>query len=147
MIEIRQAAIGDLELVVPLFDAYREFYRQQSDPERARRFLRDRLSHKESIIFLAFLDSSAIGFTQLYPSFSSAAMARIFIVNDLFVVAGARRRGTGSALLQAAAEHGRHLGAVRLVLSTEVANAAAQAVYERSGWKRDTGFCVYQLAL
>ena len=85
MIEIRQAAIGDLELVVPLFDAYREFYRQQSDPERARRFLRDRLSHKESIIFLAFLDSSAIGFTQLYPSFSSAAMARIFIVNDLFL--------------------------------------------------------------
>jgi GNAT superfamily N-acetyltransferase len=38
---------------------------------------------------------------QLYPSFSSGAMARIFILNDLFVAPEARRRGAGSALLEA----------------------------------------------
>ena len=74
-------------------------------------------------------------------------MARIFILNDLFVAPEARRRGAGSALLQAAAECGRLAGALRLVLSTEVTNTTAQSLYEKTGWKRDTTFCVYQLAL
>ena len=99
------------------------------------------------MIFLLLEGTAAIGFTQLYPSFSSGAMARIFILNDLFVAPEARRRGAGSALLQAAAEYGRRAGALRLVLSTEISNTTAQSVYERTGWMRDTVFCVYQLAL
>ncbi|SPF40414.1 Uncharacterized N-acetyltransferase YhfO [Candidatus Sulfopaludibacter sp. SbA4] len=146
-IEIRQATAADVDLIVPLFDAYRQFYRQPSEPDRARRFLLERLDQNQSVILLAFEDSRAIGFTQLYPSFSSGAMARIFILNDLFVAPEARRRGTGCALLQAAAQYGKRAGAVRLVLSTEVVNASAQSVYETMGWKRDTVFCVYQLAL
>jgi ribosomal protein S18 acetylase RimI-like enzyme len=146
-VEIRQAVAADLNLLVPLFDAYRQFYRQPSDPERARRFLLERLERKQSVILLAFEDATAIGFTQLYPSFSSSAMAPIFILNDLFVAPEARRRGAGSTLLQAAAEYGRRGGALRLVLSTEVTNTTAQSLYERMGWKRDTVFCVYQLAL
>lgn len=146
-IEIRQATVADLDCLVPLFDAYRRFYRQPSEPERARQFLRGRFEQNQSVIFIAFADGEAIGFTQLYPSFSSGAMARIFILNDLYVSSTARRRGVGSALLQAAAEHGRGAGALRLVLSTELANTTAQALYEKTGWKRDTAFCVYQLAL
>lgn len=146
-VEVRQATVADLNLLVPLFDAYRQFYRQPSEPERARRFLLERLEHNQSVIFLAFEDAAAIGFTQLYPSFSSGAMARIFILNDLFVAPEARRRGTGSALLEAAAQYGRRTGALRLVLSTEVTNTTAQSVYERMGWKRDTVFCVYQPGL
>jgi len=139
--------LADLDVTVPLFDAYRQFYRQPSEPERARRFLLERFENDQSVIFLAFEDAAAVGFTQLYPSFSSGAMARILILNDLFVAPEARRRGAGSALIQAAAEYGRRAGALRLVLSTEVTNTAAQSVYERMGWKRDTVFCVYQLAL
>ena len=146
-IHIRQATITDIDIVVPLFDAYRQFYRQPSDPERARRFLLDRLSNNQSVIFLAFADSTAIGFTQLYPSFSSGAMASIFVLNDLFVAPAARRCGAGSALLQAAAEYAKGAGALRLVLSTELTNLTAQALYERSGWKRDTVFCTYELPL
>jgi ribosomal protein S18 acetylase RimI-like enzyme len=136
-----------LNVLVVLFDAYRQFYRQPSEPERARRFLQERLERSESVIFLAQAEGEAIGFTQLYPSFSSGAMAPIFILNDLFVSPEARRRGAGSALLRTAAEYGRRHGASRLTLSTELTNTAAQAVYERLGWKRDTVFCVYQLAL
>lgn len=146
-VEVRRATAADLDLLVPLFDAYRQFYRRPSEPERARRFLQERFDHKESVILLAFDGPAAIGFTQLYPSFSSASMARISILNDLFVAPGARRRGAGSALLDAAAEYGRSVGAVRLALSTELTNTAAQAVYERAGWKRDTEFYVYQLML
>jgi GNAT superfamily N-acetyltransferase len=146
-VEVRQATVGDLDFVVPLFDAYRQYYRQPSEPERARQFLLDRFGNNQSIIFLAFADAAAVGFTQLYPSFSSGAMASIFILNDLFVVPEARRCGAALALLQAAAEYGRRVGALRLVLSTEVTNTTAQSLYEKVGWKRDTVFCAYQLTL
>jgi len=128
-IEIKRATTDDLESLTPLFDGYRQFYRQGSDPEGARRFLEDRLAKNDSIIFLALMGRRALGFTQLYPSFSSVGMARILILNDLFVVPEGRRSGAGSALLAAAAEHGRRAGAVRLVLSTEVDNTPAQALY------------------
>ena len=132
-VDVRQATVADLNLLVPLFDAYRQFYRKPSEPERARRFLLERFEHNQSVIFMAFEGAAAIGFAQLYPSFSSGAMARIFILNDLFVAPDARGRGTGSALLLAAAEFGRSAGALRLVLSTEVTNTTAQSVYERLG--------------
>src|ERR1700730_1939650 len=106
-IEVRQATVEDLSLLVPLFDAYRQFYRQPSEPERARRFLLERFEHSQSAIFLSFEGPTAIGFTQLYPSFSSSAMERIFILNDLFVAPQARGRGAGSALLHAAAKYAR----------------------------------------
>jgi GNAT superfamily N-acetyltransferase len=146
-VEVREATTADLDSLVPLFDAYRQFYRQPSQPERARRFLLERLEHRQSVIFLSFEGAAATGFTQLYPSFSSGAMARIFILNDLFVASEARGRGVGSALLHAAAGYGRSAGALRLVLSTEVTNTTARSVYEKLGWTRDTVFCVYQLTL
>ena len=144
---IRQATIDDLDVIVPLFDAYRQFYRFNSDLDEARRFLFDRFANNQSIIFLAFADTAPVAFTQLYPSFSSGAMARIFVLNDLFVAPKARRSGVGRRLLEAAAEYGRRVGAVRLVLSTELTNTTAQTVYERAGWKRDLVFCTYQLEL
>lgn len=147
---VRQATVADLDLIVPLFDEYRQFYRQASEPERVRRFLLERFEHNQSVIFLSFDsldDAGATGFTQLYPSFSSGSLARIFILNDLFVAPEARRHGTGAALLHAAAEYARRVGALRLVLSTEESNVTAQSLYERLGWKRDTAFRVYHLAL
>ncbi len=142
---IRQATIADLDLIVPLFDGYRQFYRQPSEPERIRRFLLERFEHQQSVIFLAMDNGRAIGFTQLYPSFSSGALARIFVLNDLFVAPEARGQGAGAALLEAAAAYARRVGALRLVLSTEVTNAPAQRLYERMGWQQNREFLTYQL--
>src|SRR5207302_399748 len=127
-----------LDLVAPLFDAYRQFYRQSPDLELARAFLSDRLRNNESIIFIAADDSgAAVGFTQLYPSFSSASAKRIYILNDLFVTPEARRQNVGRALLKAAADFGSKAGAARLTLSTALDNSTAQALYESAGWSRD----------
>jgi len=144
---IRQATVSDLKDLVPLFDAYRQFYRQPSEPDRIRKFLLSRFEHNQSVIFVAVRDGAAVGFTQLYPSFSSGALARIFILNDLFVDPSARLSGVGSALLEGAAEYGRRVGALRLVLSTEITNNPAQALYEKLGWKRSTEFCAFEIAL
>ena len=146
-IAVKVAALEELDQLVPLFDAYRRFYRKPGDLEGARHFLQARMQRGESVVLLALEGSRALGFTQLYPSFSSAAMARIFILNDLFVSPGARRRGVGADLLDAAARYARGDGAVRIMLSTEVTNAVAQSLYEKSGWKKDVNFLVYQLAL
>jgi GNAT superfamily N-acetyltransferase len=145
---IRLATIEDLDLLAPLFDAYRVFYRKSSDPDLARRFLSERLRNNQSTIFLALRpDGTAAGFTQLFPTYSSVAAAPILILNDLFVEMGARRQGVGALLLDAAARFGRDTGAVRLTLSTEVTNSTAQALYESQGWVRQTQFHVYNLFL
>jgi ribosomal protein S18 acetylase RimI-like enzyme len=145
--EVRRATEADIDLLVPLFDGYRQFYRQPSDPDGARRFLTERFERRESIVFLAFRNGNAAGFVQLYPSFSSGAMRPIFILNDLFVASDGRRQGIGSALLQTAISYAKSNGAARLVLSTEISNATAQSLYEKLGWKRDAVFCSYHFTL
>lgn len=144
-IAIRQAGLADMERIAPLFDAYRQFYRQAPDLVLARTFLRERLSLLESVIFLAQDDGGeALGFTQLYPSFSSVSAQRIWILNDLFVLASARGRGVGKALLLAAREHAATSGAKRLELSTAHDNPARK-LYEAVGYMRDTEFFHYSL--
>lgn len=145
---VRQATIHDLDLVVPLFDGYRQFYGQPSDLERARRFLAERFHHAESVILLARDGEGAgLGFTQLYPLFSSVRCTRRYLLNDLYVAPAARRRGVAAALLTAAAEHGRAMGVAGLSLSTAHDNHAAQRLYESLGWTPDTDFREYSLAL
>jgi GNAT superfamily N-acetyltransferase len=130
-----------------LFDAYRQFYEKPGDLALATRFIDERLVNGESVILLAFDGERAAGFAQLYPSFSSVAARRIFILNDLFVDPAARRKSAGRGLLEAAAHFARAQGAVRLVLSTARTNHAGQALYESLGWKRDEAFYEYTLAL
>jgi GNAT superfamily N-acetyltransferase len=142
-LSVRQAVLGDVGAIAPLFDGYRQFYGRAPDLAAAESFLRERFDHGESIIFLAHAAGAPVGFTQLYPSFSSVSLARVFILNDLFVLAGHRRTGVGSQLLAAAVAHARSLGAVRVTLNTDVANTTAQAVYEAAGWKRDREFYAY----
>jgi GNAT superfamily N-acetyltransferase len=145
---VAPATIDDLDTLTELFDGYRQFYAQPADRARARNFLHERFQRQESLILLAAdVRGEGLGFTQLYPLFSSVHTARTWLLNDLFVVANARRRGIGAALLGAAAEQARRSGAASLTLSTALDNRPAQALYESLGWQRDRQFCEYNLAL
>ena len=146
-VTVRQAALADLDALVPLFDAYRRFYGQAGDPSAAREFLLARFNHGESTIFIAHEGKVAAGFTQLYPSFSSESLARIFVLNDLFVHERSRKKGAASRLIAAATEFARSLGAVSLTLSTAITNTTAQSVYRAAGWKRDEQFYVYHFTV
>jgi len=133
----RRATIDDLDAIVPLFDAYRRFYAQPADLQRARDFLLERFERGESAILLAELDGRPAGFTQLYPMFSSVRTARIWVLNDLYIDEAARRHGVGRALLDAAARFAKEQGAAGLVLETTRDNAPARALYRAAGWKED----------
>jgi len=143
---IRRASGNDVDAIAPLFDAYRQFYRQAADPAAARGFLRDRLSNGESVVLDAEEDGVAVGFTQLYPVFSSVSLGPIFVLNDLYVVPGLRRKGVGARLLEGARLLGEAAGAHYLELSTAVDNPA-QRLYESSGWVADREFLHYELLL
>lgn len=143
---VTQACLADLDALVPLFDGYRQFYGRATDPAGARQFLLDRFNHGESVIFMVSCNGVPVGFTQLYPSFSSVSMARVFILNDLYVTEQGRRQGVAKALISAATDFAKTVGAARLSLSTAITNRPAQTLYSAMGWKQDEQFLHYQLA-
>jgi GNAT superfamily N-acetyltransferase len=144
-IQVVQLRLQHIELLVPLFDAYRQFYKQTSDMPGAQEFLRERLERDESVIFLAMDGDKPVGFTQLYPSFDSVTMRRMWILYDLFVVPAARKRGVAKLLMQRARQFTVETKAKGLILETATDNIPAQKLYEQLGWKRDTAFHRYCL--
>ena len=146
--QIRRADLADIEMLAPLFDAYRGFYGQPSDELGAARFLGERLAQAESVVLLAVDGSGGgLGFTQLYPLFSSVRMGRVWLLNDLFVAEGARRSGVADALMAAAEDFARADGAAGMQLETGDDNLGAQALYRRRGWILEQGFQHYGLTL
>ncbi len=136
--KIIQATLSNLEQLIPLFDAYRVFYKQGSNLDEARSFLKERFQKNDSVIFLAINDDGeSLGFTQLYPSFSSVSMQRTYILNDLYVASAARKKGVGEILMETAKQFAVTSGSKGLTLETAIANPA-QKLYQRLGWKKDT---------
>ncbi len=146
-LRIVRATARDARRVAPLFDAYRQFYRQKPDLEGAYAFIGERLQKEDSVIFLALAGEEAVGFVQLYPCFSSTAMKRMWILNDLFVAPGARRHGAAHLLMERARQWAVETQADGLWLETAVDNHAAQRLYESLGWKRDNDFYRYLMPL
>ena len=152
MPEILTMDLQYLQWVAQLFDAYRVFYEQPSDPGRAVRFLSERLAARESVVFWARSprDGACMGFTQLYPIYSSMRAQKNWLLNDLFVAEAFRREGVGEALIRRAMDFACSDGAVMIRLETAVTNTRAQRLYEKIGFRRtpnDGSFVVYQRPL
>ncbi|MCO6056648.1 GNAT family N-acetyltransferase [Pseudomonas sp. MOB-449] len=147
---IVQATLEHLDLLTPLFVKYREFYGELPFPESSKKFLEKRLSRKESVIYLALSDDDdtrLLGFCQLYPSFSSLSLKRVWILNDIYVAEEARRQLVADRLLQTAKKMARETNAVRMRVSTSVSNEVAHKVYESIGFHEDTEFKNYILPI
>tara|TARA_B110000037_G_C17033625_1_gene470597 strand:- start:670 stop:1167 length:498 start_codon:yes stop_codon:yes gene_type:complete len=140
---MRRADLSDLAVVAQLFDEYRVFYRKESDLLAATAFIRERIEKGESVIYLVEVEGNAAGFVQLYPSFSSVSMTRIWVLNDLYVNSVYRSLGVGRALMDRAELHCREAGAARLDLGTERSNTLAQGLYKSCGYEREDGFYFY----
>ena len=145
--EITLASLEHLGEVSRLFDQYRVFYNQPSDLDAATKFLQERFQNKDSTVLIASESDRVVGFTQLYPSFSSVSMKRIWILNDLFVDEPYRKRGIAKRLMSEAEQFARETGAIRLALSTQISNIAAQSLYESLGYIKDKDFDHYELQL
>lgn len=141
---ILKATPNHLSLVTPLFNSYRQFYNQPSDPKGVQSFLHERLVNGDSVIFLAIDNPDyALGFTQLYPSFSSVSMKRLWILNDLFVIPAARKKGVAEALIRQCETLARETNSKGLVLETATDNHPAQNLYKKLDWSKEEEFVQY----
>lgn len=140
---VRQAVLSDLGELTILFNQYREFQGQPGDLRAARAFLQARFDHGESVVFIAHEGHAAVGFAQLYPGYSSVSLARVFVLNDLYVHESGRRKGVASGLLAAVESYAWSLGAVRVTLNVARSNAPGQALYKAQGWSQDEQFYMY----
>jgi ribosomal protein S18 acetylase RimI-like enzyme len=151
-ITIKQIGSAEAHLVAGLFNQYRLFYNQFSDIGMAKAFLDDRLQYNESIIFVAIDHNTqqAVGFTQLYPKYSSVRLSKNWILNDLYVDADYRKQGIGEKLIKTAMDFARANGSTFVQLETAVDNYDAQHLYESIGFVKqgeETEFFLYKIAL
>lgn len=151
---IKRINTTERELVVDLFDQYRVFYNQPSNKKLADNYLEQRLENNESVIFVALENVNGnvvpVGFTQLYPSFSSVRAVKNWILNDLYVSADHRKKGVGEKLIQAAMQYAKADSATYVQLETATDNYNAQRLYETIGFVKqqpEEGFFVYRIAL
>lgn len=138
MIEIRSATLANLEDLTNLFDDYRVWYRKISDKSRARTFLKDRLRLKDAVIYIALEGEESVGFTQLYPSFSSTKMQRLWILNDLYVKESKRGNGISKLLISQAKEHCEKTKACGILLETERNNDIGNRLYPSTGFNLES---------
>lgn len=146
--EILRANESHLQEISRLFDLYRQFYHCEPDLDLATKFIRDRISKAESVIFVAPAKDRLKGFVQLYPSFCSVDAIKIFILYDLYVDERDRKSGIGESLMNKATEFSKAEGASRIDLLTAFDNKPGQRLYEKLGYKRDLeDFYAYSLII
>ena len=144
---IRPLSAADIPYVAQLFGAYLDFYGVARNPVAEIKFLEARLSADDSTRLGAFKDSETAGFTLCHHAYNSLCLAPAWILHDLFVRPEDRRKGIAEALIEAVHTRAKAAGACEVVLSTAHDNRNAQALYEKLGYKLDTGFrvCVRHL--
>lgn len=144
MSEISKVTASDLAELHPLVEQYRAFYKQPEN-DKTLGFLEERIKNQEAIAFIARVNGEAVGFTLLYPTFSTVSLSNIWLLNDLYVAESARGNGIANELMDVAEAAAKSAGATRVFLRTANDNLPAQALYEGRNWIKDEVFRRYDL--
>ena len=146
-LNIVYADVEHLDRLAPLFNDYRVWYGKPSDLPGSTHFLFERIINHESVIFLV-LDGEqegarAVGFAQLYMTFSSLGLQPVWVLNDLWVADGWRRKGIARLLVEKAQKLVTDREDKGLQLETAPGNTSAQALYKQLGFVEDNEFSHY----
>ena len=150
--KIIQATLEHLDDLVPLFEAYRVWYKKPANELKTRQFLTERILKHESIIFLIYTDGTSrdgreggacVGFTQLYPTFSTIRLARLWLLNDLFVAPEERGKGFSIALIEHVKDMAKKMGAAGVTLQTDLTNDIGNQLYPKMGFDLENTYYNY----
>ena len=145
---IIQANLDNLTQLAPLFDAYRQFYKQSPDLDGATKFIANNMANNQSTIFLALDDNQIpLGFVQLYPTWESVTMTKRWVLYDLYVAPAGRKKGVGTELMNRSKQLAKDTQASYIMLETATDNTTAQKLYEELDYKRDNDFYTYILEI
>ena len=136
-----------LEQLVDVFEEYREFCGFDISKNEAKAFLKKLIRNEESVIFIA-VDSetdNVMGFVNLFPSYSSLALQRLWILNDLGVSSNFRGRGVSKALIHKVQEFAKETNAIRIELKTGLTNTTAQSLYKTMDFTIDSDNVYYRV--
>jgi len=141
----RKGTPKDLNQFSELFDAYRMFYGKTTDIEGAKTFLEERISNKDSELFVVeTTENKLVGFVQLYPLFSSTRMKKFWLLNDLFVYPESRGKGVSIELIEMAKTLVAESNACGMFLETEKSNLIGNKLYPKTGFELNTESNFYE---
>ncbi len=143
--EIITATTADLDLLTPMFGAYRQCYEQISDVAEERQFLHDRITKDQSVILVAKVDGVGAGFIVLFPSYSSVSMKKIYIFTDLYVDPAYRKQGIAKELMNEAIKFASKTSSTGLVIETRISNQSASKLFYDVGFQKDGDRMYYYL--
>jgi GNAT superfamily N-acetyltransferase len=136
-----------LESLVDIFEEYRQFCGFDRSQNETKAFLKKLILNEESTIFIA-IDSekdSVMGFVNLYPCYSSLALRRLWILNDLGVSSSYRVKGVSKALIQKVQEFAKETNAIRIELKTKLKNTTARSLYKAMNFTVDEDNVYYRV--
>ncbi|WP_314723188.1 GNAT family N-acetyltransferase [Haemophilus pittmaniae] len=143
--KIFKAEQWNIDLLSPLFEAYRLANGMTENPQRVYTFLSNRIRFNESMFFIALDDrQQAVGFVQLYPRLSSLQLQRYWQLTDIFVSASSNQAEITAALIAKAKEFVRYTQATRLV--AEVSQPQRE-ILENEGFKLNPRKSLFEMAL
>ncbi|KYP80275.1 GNAT family N-acetyltransferase [Ferroacidibacillus organovorans] len=132
---IRPACSDDRDALTDLMDEYIvDFYKKSKQPrERIQDLITLLLDHRDGIQFVAQQNEELVGFATLYYSFSTLRAGKISIMNDLYVIEGARGSGVAAKLFDACHHYSKAHGCAFMSWTTASDNIRAQRFYEKMG--------------
>lgn len=146
-LEIKLATLAHRNELARIFQQYCLFYGTKPTLKACENFIQQRLNKSDSIIFLGFERQIAIGFAQVYPSFSSVAMKPIWVLNDLFIEQESRQKGYATALLDTLEKFAKEKDIFSIKLATQKSNAKAKKLYQKLGYQLNTEFDFFSKSL
>jgi GNAT superfamily N-acetyltransferase len=85
-------------------------------------------------VFLAYVRGEPVGLATCFIGFSTFHAKPLINIHDLAVLASARGRGVGRALLAAVEEEARELGCCKVTLEVNERNERALQIYRTAGF-------------
>ena len=122
-----------------LFDEYRQQYGEPPDAaEHTFRWITEMVESNMLTVYTASVESprnaAPIGVATSHAIPASLSMGRFWMLRDLYVLPGYRRRGVAAALVNEVRVAALAAGATRISLVTEHDNQAALGLYRRLGF-------------
>lgn len=130
---VRLATAADAAVVADLLDRFNREYDTPSPGPDALAARLERLSSNPNVVALLAGDP-AVGLALLTLRPNVWHAGPVALLDELYVLPVERRRGIGSALLQAAEEECRRRGSHLLEINVDGEDAEARRFYERHGY-------------